>query len=201
MDLIKQINSNLTTKNISIVEFAESDLFCNKRLYPRQKLLLKLIFLEELTNYEEDILDYWIAGGRGGGEITISPLIRERIQFLRDSKYPHFREIILSGGRRSSKGFVTGVAMAKKMYDTIQLQDPGGYYGIDPEKEIYFSCIASAEIQAKKFQYADLVSTVETCTALEAHMGKSLETEFGLMTASDHRRVSAMKARGQRVQK
>src|SRR5439155_10076373 len=128
-------------------------------------VLLKLIFLEELTGAEEDILNHWIAGGRNGTEIIISPNIRERVEFLRQENSPHFSEVILVGGRRSSKGFLTGISMAKTMYDCLQLQDPGSYYGIDPEKEIYFSCVAGSEEQAKEFQYADLSSTIETCKA------------------------------------
>src|SRR5690606_32928490 len=124
---------------------------------------LKLMFLEELEPWEEDVLNYWIAGGRNGGEITISPNIRERTQYLRDKGYSHFREVVLVGGRRASKGFVTGMAMAKVTWDTLQLQDPGRHYGIDPDKDIYFSCVAGSESQAKEFQYADFSSTVDSC--------------------------------------
>jgi hypothetical protein len=60
MDLFGEISKNLSAKKVGIEEFCESTEFCGKRLYPRQKLLLKLIFLEELTGKEEDILDYWI---------------------------------------------------------------------------------------------------------------------------------------------
>lgn len=200
-DILDQVESSLTINKVGIIEFAESDEYCNKRLYPRQRLLLKLIFLEELSGEEEDVLDYWIKGGRAGTEIQISSGIRERIQYLREMGAPHFREIVFCGGRRSSKGFITGLAMAKVMWDALQLQDPGQYYGIDSEKEIYFSCVASAEIQAKKFQYADLVSTVETCKSFEPYMAKSLETEFGVMTPGDMRRQDAMKNRNRKVQR
>ena len=200
-DVLEQVEAGLVRKKVGIVEFAESDEFCGKRLYPRQRLLLKLIFLEELTSKEEDTLNYWMAGGRNGGEIQISPGIRERTEYLRELGAPHFREIILCGGRRSSKGFVTGIAMAKVMYEALQLQDPGTHYNIDTEKEIYFSCVASAEAQAKKFQYADLVSTVETCKAFEPFLAKSLETEFGIMTPSDQRKIEAAKSKNRKVQR
>jgi hypothetical protein len=201
LDLLDQIESNLSVKKVSIVEFAESDEYCDTRLYPRQRILLKLMFLEELTGAEEDVLDYWINGGRNGTEIVISPLIRERVQYLRENGYPHFREVNLVGGRRSSKGFVTGLAMGKVMFDCWQLQDPGMYYGIDQDKDIYFSCIAASEDQAKKFQYADLISTVERCKKLTPHIGKSLETEFGIITESDRQKISRMKKVGQRQQR
>lgn len=205
MDLLDQVEANLKSNDVSIVEFAESDEYCNKRLYPRQRVLLKLIFLEELTGPEEDILDYWISGGRVhkdyGPEISISPKIRERVQYLRDHGFPHFREVVLVGGRRSSKGFVTGIAMAKVMFDCLQLQDPGRYYGIDPDKDIYFSCVAGAQEQAKEFQYADFVSTIEGCQAFDPHLAKSLETEFRVATAEDHRKIAAYRQRGGKIQR
>src|SRR4051812_10907922 len=154
MDFFDEIQKGLSQRKVGIEEFCESPEYCGKRLYPRQKLLLKLMFLEELNGQEEDILDYWLRGGRNGKEIVLSPMIRERVQNLRDMGYKHFREIVLVGGRRSSKGFVTGMALSKLLFDTLQLQDPGLHYGIDPDKEIYFTCLASSQDQAKKYQYA-----------------------------------------------
>src|SRR4051812_33605479 len=120
-DLLDQVESSLAVSRISIDEFSESDNFCNKPLYPRQRVLLKLLFLEELTGAEEDVLTYWIKGGRNGSEISISPNIRERVDYLRERGYSHFREVVLVGGRRSSKGFCTGMALGKLMWDTLQL--------------------------------------------------------------------------------
>lgn len=200
-DLLDQVEANLNTAKVSISEFAQSPEFCNKRLYPRQLLLLKLFFLEDLTEREEEILDYWIAGGRGGDEIKISPNIRERIKYLKDHGYEHFSEINLVGGRRSSKGFMTGVAMAKIMYDTLQLQDPGRHFGIDPEKDIYFSCVAGSEAQAKEYQFADFVSTVESCKAFEPYIQKTLELEFRVATNADLRKIQQAKTRGGKMQR
>lgn len=199
LDLLDQVEQNLTVSKIGIEEFAESDEFCNKPLYPRQKVLLKLIFLEELTGEEEDILDYWIAGGRDGDEIILSPDIRQRVSYLRENDYPHFRECVLVGGRRSSKGFCTGMAMAKVMWDVLQLQDPGRFYGIDPDKAIYFSCVAGSEKQAQQFQYADLVGMVSSCQAFEPYLSKSLETEFRVSTSADLRRMQMQRARGTKL--
>jgi len=201
LDLLDQVSANLKANDVSIVEFAESPEYCGKRLYPRQRVLLKLIFLEDLTPEEDKILDYWIAGGRNGTEIEISPKIRERVKYLKSMGFKHFREVVLVGGRRSSKGFVTGIALAKIMFDCMQLQDPGRHYGIDPDKDIYFSCVAGSQDQAKEFQYADFVSTVESCTAFESNLAKSLETEFRVQTAEDQRKVARFKAAGNRIQR
>src|SRR4051794_38407338 len=90
IDLIRQFGQGLVKKKVGIIEFAESDQFCNKPLYPRQRVLLKLIFLEELDGYEEDVLTEWIKSTDEGGEVRIAPKIRERMQMLRDRNYPHF---------------------------------------------------------------------------------------------------------------
>lgn len=199
--IIDQLDANLNQKKVTVEEFAESAKFCGKRLYPRQKLLLKLIFLEDRTDAEEAILDSWIDGGRNKSEINISPLIRERIEYLRKEEYDHFREVVLVGGRRSSKGFVTGIALAKRMFDVMALQDPGAHYGIDKEKEIYFSCVASSQDQAKKYQYADFSSTVNSCTAMQPYISKLQELEFSVATESDLRKLESFKRQGRRVQR
>lgn len=200
-DLLDQVEKNLAVSKIGIVEFCESDEFCNKPLYPRQRVLLKTIFLEELEGWEEDILDYWIGGGWKGTEVSISPNIRERREYLIGAGYSHFREVVLAMGRRASKGFVTGQAMGKLMWDTLQLQDPGRHFGIDPDKDIYFSCVAGSEAQAKEFQYADFSSAIEGCRAFEPYLVKSLETEFRVATSEDLRKTSQAKNRGAKILK
>jgi hypothetical protein len=199
IDLLSQVEASLGSKRVGIVEFAESDEYCNRPLYPRQRVLLKLFFLEELTGEEEDVLDYWIAGGRNGTEIVISPNIRERVQWLRDNGYPHFREVVLVGGRRSSKGYVTGIAMAKVMFDCLQLQDPGRHYGIDPTKNIMFACVAGSEQQAKEYQFGDLSNTIEGCAAFDPYRVRTLETEIRVATTTDLRKLSRSKSQGSKV--
>ena len=188
-NILDQLDANLNRQKVTVEEFAEGAKYCGKKLYPRQKLLLKIIFLEELTEQEERILDHWIDGGRNKSEIKISPMIRERIAHLKDNGYDHFREVVLVGGRRSSKGFVTGLALAKRMFDVMALQDPGQHYGIDPEKEIYFSCVASSQDQAKKYQYADFSSTVNSCAAMQPYISKLQELEFSVATEADIRKL------------
>jgi hypothetical protein len=195
--LLDQLESNLVTKKVSIVDFAEDPKFCNKSLYPKQRLLLKLIFLEELTEWEDVMLDGWIKSK----EIKIAPDIRERTKHCRERGYKHFSEIVLVGGRRSSKGFLTGLAMGKKMYDTLQLQDPNQHYGIDANKEIYFTCVAASEKQAKELQYADLSSTVNSCQVMQPYIHKLQELEFSLNTEADKRRLEEWKRQKRRIQR
>lgn len=198
-DLIETLEASFNNRPVSIVEFAESKKYCGKTLYPRQRILLKLFFLEDLTPEEDKILDYWIAGGREGSEIVISPQIRERIATLKAKGYKHFREIVLVGGRRCSKGFITGIAMAKLMHDTLQLQDPADHYGIDKDKEIYYSCIATSQDQAKKYQYADFSSAINSCAWMQRNIEKTQELEFSVNTETDLRQKEEWKRQGRKV--
>lgn len=188
-DLLDGIERDLAQEKISVVEFAESDEYCGKDLYPRQRVLLKLMFLEELEPHEEDILDEWIKGGRRTGEIMISPNIREKTEYLRERGFDHFQEVCLIGGRRSSKGFITAIAAAKVMWDTLQLQDPGRHFGVDKKKEIYFACVAASEDQAKQYQFSDFINTVEGCAAFKPYWVRGLETEFRVATPADLRAI------------
>jgi len=199
LDLLGQLEANFNRRKVGITEFAESKEFCGRILYPRQRLLLKLFFLEELTEEEERILDIWIAGGRNGEEVEICPNIRERMQWLKNNGYEHFREVVLVGGRRCSKGFITGLSVAKKIHDTLQLQDPNAYYGIDADKEIYFSVIAAAQDQAKDQQYADVSGMVNSCMSMQQYINKMQELEFSLFTETDLRKMASWKRQGRKV--
>jgi hypothetical protein len=196
VSLLRQaIEREFNPKQVGIAEFAESNAFCGKQLYPRQRALLKLFFLEEMNGYEEDVLDRWI---RGEGGVHVSPYIRERREWLRDNGYRHFPEVILVGGRRSSKGFVTAIALTKLIYDVQQLGDPGSFYGIDPQKEIYFTSVAASLEQAKQYQFADLVSTISQCRPL-IDQAKVQEEGIFVKTPADERLIADLKARGVKV--
>lgn len=192
--ILDSVEREFSTRKVGIEEFCTSEEFCGKTLYPRQLVLLKLIFLEEMTEWEESVLDEWIEG-RNGTEMC--PMIRERRQWLRDNGYSHFSEVNFIGGRRSSKGFVSALAAAKIMYETWKLGDPGSYYGIDPDKEIWFTAVAASLQQAKDQQFSDLVSAATRCKALDNI--KLLEESFTIPTAADQQYILEMKNRGIKV--
>lgn len=194
--LADQVLRTFDTKKVGIVEFAESDQYCNKPLYPRQRVFLKLMFLEELEGWEEDIVSDWLSPH---GETRISPMVRQQVEWLRENGYSNFPEVQLVGGRRSSKGYITSLAVGKKMHDTWKLGDPGRYYNIDPDKEIYFMCLATALQQAKAYQYADLVSAVTRCRALQPYIGKVQEETFTIKTSADEQYIAQMKTKGMKI--
>lgn len=190
-DLLSKFENQLSSKQVGIVEFCESDEYCNKLLYPRQRALMKLIFLEEMNGEEEDILSGWI--NNTNGEIKICPNVRGRRDKLRDLGYPHFRDIMLVGGRRSSKGHLTGLAYAYKIWNQIALDDPQVFYGIDRDKQIYFTIIATSEDQAKKYQFADAASAVRSCAAMQPYLKRFMSTEIHVYTPKDIQRMATTK--------
>lgn len=183
-------------KKVPIIEFCESEDYCGLPLFPKQQVMLKLWFLEEMEGWEEDVLSGWIRGEDG---CMISPMVRERRDHLRANKWPHFGEIILDGGRRSGKGFVTGAAVAKKIHDTQQIPDPGKHYGIGPDREILFSVVASKMEQARDMQFNDIASWVGRCKPLHPHIPGFLTESFRIHTAADREYQRELEARGIKV--
>jgi hypothetical protein len=167
-------------EQIPICDFAEKH--CGFKLYPRQRVLLKLIWLEDMDEYEESVLDEWIAGKNG---VAISPKIRERRDALRARGFSHFNEIGLILGRRASKGFITAICAAKKLFEVQRLRDPGEKFQVAPQKEIYFTCVAVALHQAKDLQFADFSNAVTSCTLLQDNIYAVNEESFKVRTESD----------------
>jgi hypothetical protein len=191
LDLLDKLSNSLTSKKVGIVEFSESDEYCGKPLFPRQQVLLKLFFLEEMEGWEEDVLTNWI--NNTSGEVSISPNIRARRDKLREMGYPHFREIMLVGGRRSSKGHMTGLSYAYKLWQQIALEDPQTFYGVDRDKQLYFTIIATSEDQAKKYQFADVKGAIRSCVAMQPYIARMMSTEVHVRTPKDIQRMNTSK--------
>lgn len=193
MDLLKQFSATLVKKKVGIIEFAESDEFCNRPLYPRQKVLLKLLWLEELDGYEEDVLTEWINSYENGGDVLIAPKIRQRIEYLRENGYQHFPHIQLVLGRRSGKGYMTAASITKKLYDLIQLEDPAEHYKVARGENIYVVIAADSQDQAKKFQFKDARNWILDCEPLQEYVGDPLAESIPIYTPADLQRISGLR--------
>ena len=136
-----------------IVTFAEHGEFLGRRLYPRQKTLLKLINLEteNMTDYDLEVIDGWTKNfDRSGISIGISPDIWKRVEYLKANGYSHFREVVNITGRRGGKGHIGGIQGAYLNWKLLMLDDPQWYYGIDKSKDIYLFSVATNIEQAKR---------------------------------------------------
>lgn len=187
------IARSIPARKMGVIEFAEGH--CAKDLYPLQKVLLKLLFLEEMDGREEDLLDWMIRGGRSG-EITTSPDLRKRRDMARDAGFGHFSEIDLIGGRRSSKGYLIGLAGAYKLWQVHQLDDPARFYNVDADKVLDFICVAASFDQAKTLQFADLRAAIGSCDLLAPYISKDIETILTVKHDTDVEYVQRRAASG-----
>lgn len=182
-----------------IVTFAEHREFLGRRLYPRQKTLLRLICLEteHMTDYDLEVIDEWTKGfDRNGTSIGISPDIWDRVDYLKANGYKHFREVVNITGRRGGKGHIGGIIGAYINWGLLMLDDPQYHYGIDKSKDMYMFCVATNIQQAKQFQFADLANTIIDAPCFQPYIADAKEHFVALRTPADLRRIAAFEARG-----
>jgi hypothetical protein len=184
-----------------IITFAEHPEFLGRKLYPRQKTLLRLMCLEteHMTDYDYEVVDEWTKNfDRNGVAIGVSPDILQRVDYLKANGYKHFREVINITGRRGGKGHIGGIMGAYLNWQLIMLDDPQWYYGIDKSKDIYTLCVATNIEQAKRYQFADLSNSIIDAPCFQPYIADSKEHFLALRTPSDVRRIAAFEARGLR---
>jgi hypothetical protein len=197
-NLLEQFSSSLIREDVGIIDFVESPKYLARKLYPRQRTLLKIIFLEDLDDYDKAVLAEW---SDPDGECTIVPKLEERIKYLKDNGYPHFATVQLVGGRRSSKGFITACCLAYKVFRLTQLDDLHEYFHIPSGKEIEFSIVAASLDQAVARQFADAFDAIVDVKPLQKQklIGRSLAQSLTINTPSDVRRVAQLRASGMKV--
>lgn len=127
----------------------------------------------------------------------------ERMQYLKDNNFSHFRTVQLVGGRRSGKGFITAVAVAYKMYLLTLMENVSKHYGIDEGKAIYFSVIADSMDQAKAHQFGDIANALLDCSILQKQslISKYVAESIHVNTPFDKRRASILRSSGARIDK
>jgi hypothetical protein len=184
-----------------IVTFAEHPEFLGRKLYPRQKTLLRLMCLEteHMTDYDYEVIDQWTKNfDRNGVAIGVSPDVMDRVHYLKENGYKHFKEVVNITGRRGGKGHIGGIMGAYLSWQLIMLDDPQWYYGIDKSKDIYTLCVATNIEQAKRYQFADLSNSIIDAPCFQPYIADSKEHFLALRTPADIRRIAAFEARGLR---
>jgi hypothetical protein len=199
LNLLEQFESAVIKEDVRCVEFAESDKYLGRVLYPRQKTLLRLLFLEELDDYDRAVIQEWT----DDPEIEISPKLEERLTYLRDKGFNHFGTVQLIGGRRSSKGFITGIAMAFRLWKLTQLDDLHQHYHLPRGKEVEFSIVAASLDQAVARQFADAQDAILDCKPLQNQrlIGKVLAQSVSVNTPQDLRRARTLRSSGVKIDK
>ncbi len=171
------------------------------RLYPRQKTLLKLMLPhEELTPYDEEVVEEWTQNFKRGSEsIGVSPDIMHRREVLQQRGHPWFRYVLNISGRRGSKGLLGAIMFAYQAFRLCYMQNPQGYYGIAPGKELACFIFGTSEDQAKEALFFDVSEAIRFGPCFNEYRS-SVDTTYkiALKTKADQTRQDILRKRGDR---
>lgn len=167
-----------------VIEFVTGAEFLDQTLYPRQATLLKLMFCESqlLTGYDRDVMGEWASGFalhrhsdgtigyRGGAGVV--PDVVERMESCRLAGRRWFREVVMVGGRRGSKGFLGAVATAYVLWHQLARPDPAAHYGISRGKQVHVLVFAGQRDQAVTNQWRDLADVIRLAPCFRPFVAK-----------------------------
>lgn len=183
----------------SIVDFATHRDFGGNNLYPRQLTLLKLIYLEteHMTAYDLDVINQWSESFADKlYTVGVQEDIWDRVKYLKDNGYGHFRHIEAVMGRRAGKGHIGGILQSERMSALVGMDNPQRYFGIDDGHDIYSYVIATSTTQAQKFLFADMLAQVRRNKWLRPYVITSADHLIEIRTPADIRQTATLMANG-----
>ena len=134
----------------SSVELAEAPWGLGHTLYPAQKFLLRLVFNEPWD--ENNIIPVRdITGERVIAHLTEPEYLQMLYEDGRctiDERTTEIKEVVWSGGRKTSKSFLIAVMILYQAYKCLSMYNPHEYFGISEDSEIRLTNLASTEEQA-----------------------------------------------------
>lgn len=173
-------------------------------LFPRQKTILRLCFLEteHMTAYDVDTINEWATQFYSGPDrIGVPPDIWKRVEWLKERGYDHFREIIFVGGRRGGKGHIGAIIGARQIYRLLRMGSPQAYYGIDPNKDLMLFVAATNFQQARDNQFADLYGTCTNAPCFRDSISHARAHRMSFRTKADLTRIAQMAERGIEIER
>lgn len=178
-----------------------SQWLCQRRLYPRQATLLKIIFLRDdlFTDYDNKVIDEWEHSFEATGNNGISPGIRERIKINKAKGRKWFREVLLVIGRRGGKGHVSGLAMSYILWNYMAKGDPQEAYGIAPTKKMEILIYAGKKEQARKNLWGDLVASIIDGPCFGPYTSRPLGESLSIFAPADKIKMADRAKRGQEI--
>lgn len=201
IDLVRDFTNALSKEPPweSIVDFASHRSFCGQVLYPKQRTLLKLAYLEteQMTAYDIDTIEKWREGFTNHEEVSgVQPDVWERVKWLKERGYRHFPHIQNIAGRRGSKGVTGGIFGAERIAYFCWLDNWQKFFGVKPHSDGYLSVIATTLDQAKRYQFNDIKLVVEGCEYLRPFISTDKEYYLSFATATDRLYYNELIQRG-----
>lgn len=186
-----------------IIPFVIGSTFLDKPLlYPRQATLLKLIFLEEFTDYDHRVLERWGAGQSAGlevnGQYGVASDVLDRVARNRAAGRRWFREVVLACGRRGGKGYVGALAVAYAVWQMLATGDPQAHFGVASGKVLTVPIFAQNKDQARDVFWRDLVSVILEAPCFKPYVAEeradrlTLWSPAQLRTPEGERRAPAL---------
>lgn len=181
-----------------IIEFALSDKYLGRNIYPRQGTMLKIAFLadELFTQFDYDVIGEWGRSFEETGEHGCQPDILERITICKAEGRPWFREWVNAIGRRGSKGFIGGVAGSYILWNYMAKGDPQGFYGVDRDKRLSLMVFAGKKEQAVKNQWKDLTDVIKGGNCFTPYLSQILNESLTIYSPYDFVRMTNRDLRG-----
>lgn len=181
----------------NILEFVTSPRFMNRpKLFPKQALLLKLLFLETelLTPYDHEVIAAWGAGFTSVGEAGerrfeggegMAPDVLARMESCRAQGRSWFREAVLVIGRRGSKGYVTALAASYVIWHYLAHGDPQGHFGIEQTKRLTGMVFAGEQNQAADNLFRDVARLIGSAPCFAPYVASTTKHALHLCTPRD----------------
>ena len=147
----------LEGKEADIITFAESDKGLNMRLYPVQKVILKMFYGLPLDGKEKSVKLPNETNTETIGEFTE----QEFLQYLIDtgrtnvvsySEGYHPAELLLNVGRRGLKSGTEGVICGYELYRLMHKKNPQMFYGLPNDEEISMCSVSCNREMALTFK-------------------------------------------------
>lgn len=200
-DLIGQFKSGIASGPPwdDIVTFATHKSFCNKRLYPRQMTLLKLIHLETetMTDFDRDVIGGWAESFRNPHTpVGVQPDIWDRIDYLKANGFTHFPHVQMVMGRRASKGILGGILGAERIAWLYSLGSWQQHFGQVSGQVAEITVVANSLTQAVTRQFRDIRNTVLDCAYLRPNVVGDKQTEFYVRTPGDEQTIEENRLAG-----
>ena len=185
------------------IDFFENPKFLNARLFPNQRLLLKLWNLQtDFTPYEKATLDKWIEGFQDEDYRNgVSPNVLDKIAKLKKDGWEWFPQIVAVLGRQAGKTFMTGLQLSYCIACFLWTENWGASHsalGHEPRVLI----MATKESQAQGGIFKDLYNAVVTNPFFRPYILRALPTKIEFTTLTDATRSAHLlvEMRGKKVQ-
>ncbi len=141
------IETQQNKEGLDVIYFAENILFNGKgKLFPTQKALLKAFYKIPLSADENLILNKWIS--------------EDRTTYIKEREYTN---LVLEGGRRSSKTTTCSIIVLYEFYKLISLKEPAIKYNLLPNSPIHILIFSQTFAQVKETLYAQIKGYAENC--------------------------------------